>query len=113
MAPPEVVDEEVALRVAFQDEKGIAFRVEHDRLAVAHLHGYLAPFRARLDAVGGVEAEDVLGAELVLDVVIDLAQVLGALDVVDVPAGLAAEAAELVARVDLGAADADADAVDR
>jgi len=54
-----------------------------------------------------------LGAELVSDVGVDAVDVLSAVDVVDVAAGLAGEAAELVADVDLGGLDAGADAVDR
>src|SRR5258706_14003397 len=82
-------------------------------LAVADLYFHGSPFRARLDALGRVEAEDVLGAELVLDIGVDVSQLVGVIDVVGVAAGLAAEAAQFVARVDLGAPDADADGVDR
>src|SRR3954453_1005495 len=83
------------------------------RLAVAHLHVHAAPLRAGLDSLGRIEAEDVLGAELVLDVGVDASEVRSFLDVVSVAAGLAAELGQLVARVDFAHADADTDRVDR
>src|SRR5436305_3893185 len=67
------------------------------RGAVAGLHGDLVPLRAGLGPFGRVEAEDVLGTKLVLDIGVDLPQIFGVLDVVDVSAGLVAEAAEFVA----------------
>src|SRR5436305_336900 len=83
------------------------------RFSVAHLYVHAPPLRAGLDALGRIEAEDVLGAELVLDVGVDAAELRRLLDVVRVAACLAAEAAQFVARVDLAQADADADRVDR
>src|SRR2546423_1762206 len=49
-------------------------------LSLAHLHVHLAPFRAGLHAVGGVDAEDVLRAELVLDLAVHAQQIRGLLD---------------------------------
>src|SRR3954453_24234361 len=83
------------------------------RFAVAYLHVHAAPLRAGLDSLGRIEAEDVLGAELVLDVGVDASEVGGLLDVVRVAAGLAAELRQFVARVDFAHADADTDCVDR
>src|SRR5213082_3602037 len=69
--------------------------------SVADLHRHLAPLRSGLHVIRGVEAEDVLRPELVLDVAINPAELRGVLDVVRVAAGLSAEAAEFVADVDL------------
>src|SRR3954453_22849935 len=83
------------------------------RPSVAHLHIDLAPLRAGLHALRRIKPEHVLRPELVLDLVVDAAEVRRTVDVIHVPARLTAEAAELVADVDFRRADADADAVDR
>src|SRR5258708_4001176 len=44
------------------------------RLAVAYLNVHRTPLRARLHTFRRIEAEDVLGAELVLDVGVDAAE---------------------------------------
>src|SRR5207248_808538 len=81
--------------------------------SLADLHRHLVPLRAGLHAVGRIEAEDVLRAQLVLNVRVDASELARGLDVVHVPAGLRGELTELVARVDLRRTDADADRVDR
>src|ERR1700680_1567278 len=81
-------------------------------LSLAHLHRHLAPLRAGLHAVG-VEAEDVLGAQLVLDVAVDASQIGSLFDEVGISASLGAELRQLVADVDFGRPDADADGVNR
>src|SRR5438552_16808144 len=75
-----------------------------DRLgpSFADLHRYLVPLGAGLDAVRRIKTEDVLGAELVLDVGVNAIEIGGGLDVIDIAARLRAEASELEARVDLG-----------
>src|SRR5256885_235224 len=74
--------------------------------SVADLHRHLAPLRSGLYVIRGVEAEDVLRPELVLDVAVNPAELRGVLDVVRVAAGLSAEPAEFVADVDLCASNA-------
>src|SRR5437764_14035408 len=82
------------------------------RLPFAHLHVHLAPLAAGLDAVGRIDAEDVLRAKLVLNLVVAAIEVRGLLDVVDVAARLGAEPAQLESRVHFRGAGADADGVD-
>src|SRR5438309_1091007 len=71
--------------------------VPPDRLGLplAHLHRYLAPLRAGLHAVR-IEAEDVLGAQLVLDVAVNAPQIGRLFDEVGAPACLRAELRQLV-----------------
>src|SRR5258707_9694611 len=103
-----------ALRIADMLGDSTSRIVSPNRLcaSLADLHGYLAPLRSRFHGVRGIEAEDVLRADLVLDVGVDSAQLHRSLDVVRVAAGLAAELAEFVADVDLGAVDSDSDRID-
>src|SRR3954463_10980368 len=96
-------------------EGGYSRVITADRLrfSVAHLHIHRPPLGAGLHTLRRVEAEDVLGAKLVLDVVVDARELRGLIDEVGVAAGLAAEAAEFESRIHLGHADADADRVNR
>src|SRR4051812_35451904 len=86
-----------------------------DRLCAsfADLHTHLMPLAPGLHAVGRIETEDVLRAELVLDVAVDRAELRRVLDRVEVPARLAAELPELVLHVDVGRTHPDPDGVDR
>src|SRR5207247_1240137 len=80
-------------RIAYATMEGSLRVVPPQRLrfSLAHLQRDLVPFRAGLDALRRIEAEDVLGAELVLDVRVDSVQVLGAIDVIDVAARFCTE----------------------
>src|SRR5438046_549181 len=71
------------------------------RPSVADLHRHFAPLRSGLHVIRGVEAEDVLRSELVLDVVVNPPKLHRVLDVVGIAAGLSAEPSEFVANVDL------------
>lgn len=72
------------LRIVAADGFGFAF---------ADLHRHFAPLAARLDPLGGIEAEDVLRAQLVLDVGVDPVQVGGRFDLVQIPACLSTKPA--------------------
>src|SRR5438128_12568052 len=83
------------------------------RLTLRHLHGNGMPFRAGLHVFARIKTEEVLRAQLFLDLVVDAAEIRNLIDVVNAAAGFGAELSESVPHVDLGRADADSDAVDR
>src|SRR5438445_7212698 len=79
----------------------------------AHLHSPAVLLRARFNIAGRIETEEILRAQLVLDLVANTAEIRDLVDVVDAAAGFGAELSESVPHVDLGRADADSDPVDR
>jgi len=107
----DVVDKDAGIAVVKLDERGNP-SVFRRALTRADICGRGTP-TTNASAWALNEAEDVLRAELVLDVGVDAAQIGGLLDVIRVAAGLAAELRQLVAHIDLRRVDADADRVDR